>query len=128
EQRHLHPDKKRGTDMTTQTPIDEAKLNAIVGRAVDDFGAIISSALVRIGDKLGLYRALNEGGPATPDELAARTGASERYLRHWLLNQASVGYVDYDPASGRYSLSPEQAMVFARDDTPASMAGGFELM
>jgi len=110
------------------TQIDENKLNGIVGQAVQDFGAIISSALVVIGDELGLYRSLSEGGPATPQELAGRTGASERYLRHWLLNQASAGYIDYDAASGRYTLSPEQAMVFASDDTPYSMAGGFQLL
>lgn len=117
---------------TTQEPqvpqINEEKLNAIIGRAVDDFGAIISSALVVIGDRLGLYRSLRDVGPATPDELAQASGTSERYLRHWLLNQASAGYVDYDPATGRYQLSPEQAMVFAEDDTPASLAGGFGLM
>ncbi|HWO94682.1 MAG TPA: class I SAM-dependent methyltransferase, partial [Dehalococcoidia bacterium] len=81
-----------------------------------------------IGDKLGLYKALHELGPATPGELAARTHTSERYLRHWLLNQAASGYITYSAATGKYSLSPEQAMVFADDDSPAAMAGGFGLM
>ncbi|MGE0688762.1 MAG: class I SAM-dependent methyltransferase [Dehalococcoidia bacterium] len=114
--------------MTTAAPIDEARLNTIVGQAVGDFGAIISSALVVIGDKLGLYRNLAVGGPATAQELAGRTSTSERYLRHWLVNQAAAGYVDYDSASGRFSLSPEQQMVFANEDSPASMLGGFELL
>jgi SAM-dependent methyltransferase len=116
--------------MTTTTPtkLDEAKLNAIVGQAVGDFGSVISAALVTIGDRLGLYGALRDGGPATPAELAARTGASERYLTPWLVNQATAGYVDYDPATGAYSLSPEQAAVFADDESPAAMAGGFALM
>ncbi len=115
------------TSTLTQT-IDETKLNGIIGQAVTDFGGTISAALVVIGDKLGLYRALNEAGPSTPAELASRTGTSERYLRHWLLNQASAGYIDYTPETGRYSLSPEQAMVFADEDSPAAMVGGFELM
>ena len=112
----------------TTTSINEEKLNSLVGRAIDDFGAIISSALVRIGDKLDLYRTLKRVGPTTPQQLAEATGTNERYIRPWLINQAAAGYVDYDTASARYSLSPEQAMVLADDDTPYSMAGGFELL
>ncbi|MPZ22326.1 MAG: methyltransferase domain-containing protein [Dehalococcoidia bacterium] len=115
--------------MTTQTTqIDQAKLESLIGRAVDDLGATSSAALVVIGDKLGLYRALGDLGPATPEDLAAATGTSARYLRHWLLNQASAGYVDYSPGTGRYSLTPEQAMVFADDESPYSMVGGFGLV
>jgi 2-polyprenyl-3-methyl-5-hydroxy-6-metoxy-1,4-benzoquinol methylase len=112
----------------TTTPINEEKLGALVGRAIDDFGAIISSALVVIGDKLDLYRTMQQLGPVTPQQLAEATGTNERYVRPWLINQAAAGYVDYDTSSERYSLSPEQAMVLARDDTPYSMAGGFELL
>jgi 2-polyprenyl-3-methyl-5-hydroxy-6-metoxy-1,4-benzoquinol methylase len=110
------------------TQIDENKLNGIIGQAISDFGGTITAALVVIGDKLGLYRALRDLGPSTPQELADKTGNSERYLRHWLLNQAASGYVDYSPETGKYSLSPEQALAFADDDSPAAMAGGFELM
>ena len=116
--------------MTTQTrtEIDMEKLEALAGSIIGDLGAVASSALAVIGDKLGLYRALNEIGPATPDQLAAATGTSERYLRHWLLNQAASGYLDYDAASGRYLLTSEQAMVFTTDDTPASLLGAFTLV
>lgn len=114
--------------MTTSTAIDETKLNTLVGQAVNDFGAIVSSALVLIGDKLGLYRDLAANGPATAQELADRTGTSERYLRHWLVNQAAGGYVTYDLDAGRFYLTPEQAFVFANEDSPASMLGGFELL
>jgi 2-polyprenyl-3-methyl-5-hydroxy-6-metoxy-1,4-benzoquinol methylase len=114
--------------MTNTTQIDEAKLNAVIGQAVADIGGTATATLVSIGDKLGLYKALSAFGPATPLELAESTGISERYLRHWLVNQAASGYVDYDPASGRYSMSPEQAMVFADDESMAAMAGGFGLL
>lgn len=107
--------------------IDESKLNAIIGQVVSDFGGTISAALVAIGDRLGLYKALREAGPVTPGELAAKTGVDELYLRHWLLNQASSGYLDYSPQTGRYTLTPEQALVFADDDSPVAMAGGFRL-
>ncbi|HEY7269603.1 MAG TPA: SAM-dependent methyltransferase, partial [Dehalococcoidia bacterium] len=110
--------------MTTAT-IDEAKLNAIVGQCITDFGAIASAALVNIGDKLGLYKSLAKNGPATPAELSAQTGTTERYIRHWLLNQASSGFIDYSPQTGKYSLSPEQELVFANDDSPAALVGGW---
>jgi 2-polyprenyl-3-methyl-5-hydroxy-6-metoxy-1,4-benzoquinol methylase len=112
----------------TTAGIDEAKLSGIIGQAVSDFGGTATAALVAIGDRLGLYKALRDGGPATPVEFAERTGVSERYLRHWLLNQAASGYVDYDATTGKYSLSPEQAMVFADDESAAAMAGGFVLV
>src|SRR5438552_6831559 len=90
--------------------IDGAKLEAFVFRAVDVVGATLNAALVVMGDKLGLYRALADAGPLTPAELAAHTGTAERYVREWLNAQAAGGYVDYDPESGRYTLPPEQTV------------------
>lgn len=107
---------------------DPEKLQALVGAVLGDFGAIVSSALVVIGDKLGLYRALDEGGPMNAAELSEATGTTERYIRHWLLNQAASGNIEYDAAAGRYSMTPEQSMVFAQEDTPASLVGGFTLL
>ena len=80
--------------------IDEAKLQAFLGKAVGEMGAAVSAALVLIGDKLGLYRAMAAaGGPISPGELAMRTGTAERYVREWLAAQAAGGYVTYDPAT-----------------------------
>ena len=76
----------------------------MVCRAVPLFAATLNAALVVMGDKLGLYRALAGAGPLTPEELATRTGTAERYVREWLNNQAAGGYVEYDPATGRYTL------------------------
>ena len=92
--------------------INEEKMNAFLGKVVGDFGASLSSALVYIGQKLGLYKALSDAGPATPAELAQRTNTNERYVREWLINQAAGGYAEYDPESGRYSLTPEQATLY----------------
>ena len=89
-------------------PINENKMNEFLGKMVGDFGAALSSSLVYIGQKLGLYKAMAGEGPTTPSELAAKTSTNERYIREWLLNQAASGYVEYDAASGRYTLSPEQ--------------------
>src|SRR5260370_38970380 len=90
--------------------INQDKMNEFLGKVVGDFGASLSSALVYIGQKLGLYKAMADGGPATPAELARRTNTNERYIREWLINQAAGGYVEYDAATGRYNLTPEQAV------------------
>jgi len=105
-----------------QPSIDEAKLNAFIGKAVDDWGALTSAALVVIGDKLGLYSTLADRGPATPAELAQRTNTGERYIRPWLINQAAGGYIEYEPSSGQFRLPPEHALALA------TLAGGYHLM
>ena len=109
-----------------QQAFDQAKLDAFLGQMLSDLGGAMSVALVRMGESLGLYKALDDGGPATPAELVTRTGLAERYLREWLSAQAASNYVDYDSATGRFSLPPEQAMVFAREDSPAYLMGGFD--
>jgi SAM-dependent methyltransferase len=105
--------------------IDEGKMHEFLGKVVGDFGASLSSVLAYIGQKLGLYKALADGGAQTPAELAARTNTNERYVREWLINQGSGGYVHYDPASGRYSLTPEQTVALTDEDSPFYVGGGF---
>lgn len=109
-----------------QTSIDEQKLNELLGRAVVDFGAVHIASLIMIGDELGLYRALDEAGPLTSAELAARTGTHERYVREWANAHAASGYLTYHSDTGRYSLSPEQALAFAHEDGPAFIVGAFQ--
>src|SRR5687768_18371949 len=88
--------------------INEDKMNAFLGKVVTDFGASLSSVLGYIGIKLGLYDALADSEGMTPAELAEKTGTNERYVREWLVNQASGEYVHYDPATGKYSRSEER--------------------
>lgn len=107
--------------------IDPEKLNEFLGRALVDFGATFHAALVRIGDKLGLYKALAAGGPQTPAELAKRTGTTERYIREWLSAQAAGGYVSYAPTTGKFYLSEEQAFAMADETSPAFMPGAFQV-
>lgn len=106
-------------------PINEEKMNAFLGKVVGDFGAALSSSLVYIGQKLGLYKAMAVDGPMTPADLAKKTSTNERYIREWLINQGAGGYVDYDAASGRYSLSPEQAAALTDEASPFYVGGGF---
>jgi ubiquinone/menaquinone biosynthesis C-methylase UbiE len=107
---------------------DPDKLNAFMGKMVGEMGACISGALVILGDRLGIYKALDEHGPATSLELADATKLNERLLREWLTAQAAADYVSYDPLTQRFSLSPEQRLVFADEESPVFLAGGFELM
>jgi SAM-dependent methyltransferase len=107
-------------------PIDEERLHQLINRAIVDFGAASHTALVVLGDKLGLYKALAAGGPLTPGELAQRTGTAERYVREWLNAQAAGGYVDYDASAERYSLSPEQAALLVDEESPVFIVGAFQ--
>ena len=94
---------------TTEIQIDQGKLDEFMGHFVGDLGAALSAALVVIGDRLGLYRAMADGRGVTPDELAERTGTDARYVREWLSNQAAGGYVTY--SDGLFSLTPEQSLL-----------------
>jgi SAM-dependent methyltransferase len=107
--------------------IDGEKLEKFVFRAVDEVGATLGAALVVMGDKLGLYRALAGAGGLTPVELARRTGVAERYVREWLNAQAAGGYVEYEGSSGTYTLPPEQTVALTDPDSPAYLPGFFQL-
>jgi SAM-dependent methyltransferase len=106
-----------------QVTLDQKKVEEFLGKAISDVAATFHAGLVLIGDKLGLYRAMAGAGPLTPAELATRTGAHERYVREWLSAQAAGGYVTYDPATGRFTLPPEQAFLLLDADLP----GAFQL-
>jgi SAM-dependent methyltransferase len=111
------------------TELNEQKFNAFIGKMLGDLGGAFSVPTVRIGLRLGLFKALHEGGPTTAVELATRAGKlAPRYVREWLLAQASSGFVDYDAASDTFSLSPEQAMIFAVESSPVYLAGAFDMV
>ena len=103
--------------------VDGEKLMQFVFRAVDEVGATLNAALVVMGDKLGLYRALAGSGGLTSAELAQRTGTAERYVREWLNAQAAGGYIGYDPDGERYRLAPEQAVALTDPESPGYLPG-----
>jgi SAM-dependent methyltransferase len=106
--------------------IDHAKLQEFAMQVAVDASAAAAGALVVLGDRLGLYQAIAENGPVTPDELAHKTGLRERYLREWLAAQAASGYVNYDVEAHAFSMSPEQVAVFTDESCPAFMPGCFQ--
>lgn len=83
----------------------------------------VTAALIQLGDALGLYRGLADGGPATSAELASRTGLHERWVREWLYNQAAAGLIEHEDE--RFGLSPEGEAVLADEDHPAFAGGTF---
>jgi SAM-dependent methyltransferase len=106
--------------------VDTNKLNEFIGRFVGDLGAAVHAGMVVIGEKLGLYTAL-AAGPATATELAERTRTDARYVREWLSSQAAGGYVTYDAATDKFSLTAEQAFTLADENSPAYLPGAFQL-
>src|SRR5882724_24057 len=101
--------------------VNPDKLNSFIGKMLGDVGAAMNASLMLIGDKLGLYKTLAAKGPMNSSELAKATGTSERYVREWLAAQAASGYVEYDAASDKFSMTPEQNMVFGDEDSPVFM-------
>ncbi|MCL5044131.1 MAG: SAM-dependent methyltransferase, partial [Deltaproteobacteria bacterium] len=95
--------------------LDTKKLEALLGRVAGELAAAMGTPLVVLGDELGLFKALAQAGPSSPAELAGRTRCAERYVREWLCAQAAAGYVEYDAGTERFSMSPEQAAVFANE-------------
>lgn len=108
--------------------IDQDKLNQFLGQVVGELGAAMNAALVLIGEKLGLYKAMAGAGPMSPAELAKKTGTDERYVKEWLSAQAAGGYVTYDAASQKFTLPNEQAFALAVEDSPAYMPGAFHIV
>lgn len=96
--------------------VDEGKLNELLGTFVTDLGGSFQAVSAVIGDRLGLYQSLLAVMPGTPAEVAAHAGVGERYVREWLRGQTAGGYVTYDPATERFSLTDEQAFALASPD------------
>jgi 2-polyprenyl-3-methyl-5-hydroxy-6-metoxy-1,4-benzoquinol methylase len=107
---------------------DMRKLDELVGRLVNDVGAAMSGALVVLGDQVGIYRAMADGVPLSVAELSEKTGIRERYLQEWLSAQAAAGYVTFHEDTRAFSLSPEQAMIFAEENSPAYFVGAFDIV
>jgi len=106
--------------------IDTAKLDAFMGRFVQDLGAVMHAATIVLGDRLGLYKALAER-PMSAEQLAAATQTDARYVREWLAAQAASGYVDYDAREELFSLTEEQALALTVEGGPAFIPGAFDI-
>jgi 2-polyprenyl-3-methyl-5-hydroxy-6-metoxy-1,4-benzoquinol methylase len=109
----------------TQT-IDEAAVEAFVGRALGDLGGAMTTLSCALGDRLGLFKSLGADGPVSSEHLAARLGLNERYVREWLLGMAAAGYLEYEPDSQCFSLPVEHAPVLAQEAGPVFFGGVYQ--
>lgn len=108
-----------------EAPVNEEKLHQLVGGVLQDLGGAFSVPLVQIGESLGIYKAIEENGKVSSEQLAAKTGLHERYLREWLAAQAASNYVSFDGESNSFFMTAEQAFVFANQDSPFYLAPAF---
>ncbi len=108
--------------------VDPQKLEAFMGKMVTDMSAAMSGPLVLVGHKLGLYKALADAGATDSQGLADRTGIRERYVREWLAAQAASGFIDYDPDARTFSMSPEQQLALADENSPVFVASAYDLI
>lgn len=108
--------------------VDPPKLEKFMGQVVGELGAAMNAALVLIGEKLGLYKAMAGAGPMTSAQLAEKTGTDERYVREWLAAQAAGGFMTYDAATKTFTLPDEQAFALAVEDSPAYLPGAFQII
>src|SRR5262245_23506865 len=108
--------------------LDEAKLNEFIGKVVNEWGATHGTLLALVGDKLGLFKAMAGADGLTPEELAKKTGTHPRVIREWLAAQAAGGFVTYNPATGKYVLPEEHAFALTDENSPAYIAGGYQLL
>jgi SAM-dependent methyltransferase len=109
-------------------PINEAKLHEFMMKAVGEMGAAMNAALILVGDKLGIYKAMAGSGPMTSEEIAAKTKTHERYVREWLAAQSAGGFITYDSSTKKYTLPPEQALALADENSPVFLPGFFEIV
>jgi 2-polyprenyl-3-methyl-5-hydroxy-6-metoxy-1,4-benzoquinol methylase len=109
-------------------PINEAKLHEFMMKAVGEMGAAMNAALILVGDKLGIYKAMAGSGPMTSEEIAAKTKTHERYVREWLAAQSAGGFITYDSSTKKYILPPEQALALADENSPVFLPGFFEIV
>jgi len=113
--------------MNTQPSVDRAKTDVFLGKVLSDTSGLTTTIMAIIGDRLGLFTHLAKS-PATSAQLATRADINERYAREWLGAMASAGYVEYEPASGRFTLPTEHLPVLAQESGPVYVGGMHQML
>jgi SAM-dependent methyltransferase len=114
---------------TTIMVVDKKKLNEFVEKVVSEWGSAYGVLLTFAGDRLGLFKAMaGAEGALTPEELAKKTGTHPRIIKEWLAAQAAGGFVTYNPAAGTYTLPEEQAFALTDENSPAYIAGEYQVI
>lgn len=111
------------TQTATSPEINSEAMMAFAHKVVGDLAAAMSGPLLYIGDRLGMFKVLAEGGPSTVEDLARKLSLNERYVREWTSAMVAAEYLKYDPQTHHISLPPEHAMVLAHEDSPVFTGG-----
>jgi hypothetical protein len=114
--------------MTIASAIDSEKVQAFVGKVLNDSSATFATTLAAFGDRLGLFKALATGGPATSSDLASRANIDERYAREWLGGMTNAGYLVHDSETGRFTLPPEHVPALAEEGGPFFFGGAYQML
>ena len=109
--------------MNSTTEVNHEKLMELFGNVFNDVAGSMAIMMSYLGDQTGAYRAMDKLGPASSEEIAKESNVDERYLLEWLSSNAGRGYVTYHEETDQFSLSPEQAAVFARETEPTCIQG-----
>lgn len=112
----------------TTTDLDPTAVEAFAQQVAGFLSGGATTAMMVIGDRLGLYAALAAAGPLSPAQLAARTGTFERPVREWLSQQTAAGFLDHEASTDTFGLPPEHAAVLATDESPVSLIGAAPLV
>lgn len=111
-----------------ETVVDEAAVEAFVGKALADTAGFTTTLLAAVGDQLGLFRALAEHPGLTAGELADVAGVDERYAREWLGGMVAATYLAYDAATDRFSIPAEHVPALAQESGPVFFGGTFQML
>jgi ubiquinone/menaquinone biosynthesis C-methylase UbiE len=95
--------------------VDAAKAAAFAARMVEILNSGALCLMISVGHRTGLFDAMRTSPPSTSEELAARTGLNERYVREWLGAMVTGRIVDLDPETMRVTLPAEHAASLTRE-------------
>ncbi len=109
--------------MNSENQVDHDKLMGLFGSVFNDVQGAVGILMSYLGDQTGVYKAMDKLGSSNVSAIAEEANVDERYLQEWLSSNAARGYVNFDANSDEFSLSPEQASVFARESEPTCIQG-----
>ncbi len=105
--------------------MDKERAQGFMLKVIGDVGTAMSAALVLVGERTGLFRAMAGAGPLSADELAHRGSVHPRYAQEWLGAMTCAGYVEYDPTTGRFALPDEHAIYLTDSQSETWLLGLF---
>lgn len=105
--------------------MDKERSQRFMLKAVGDVGTALAAALVHLGDRAGLFRAMAGAEPLTAQALADKTGIHPRYVEEWLATMVGARYLEHDPATDTFLLPDEHASFLIDSESEYYLGGLF---